>query len=314
VASPTQGAAACARPLTPRYVPNEAACACSILCNCVTHLLPNAHASTAAASSVAAAAALHELCAGGALPAALRALLHERSALLRATAEDAEALPPVIDLAARLVTFSPAARAALLLADGGGGELLLLLFAVSKYHPHARSTAAEDGAAAAAAAPRDEQRSAVAHALRFHAALRGVQVNGDADGAVTHAIDALYTRLGIDVEAAMDVVTAAQFAAGKRLAAQLGWEPPLRDGSASRGGSGTVPEEAAARRVRIATSCNPRAAGEGDCTGCGRMRRTGEGAFAKCARCKAAPYCSKACQAAHWKTHKKACKAAPGAA
>jgi hypothetical protein len=183
---------------------------------------------------------------------------------------------------------------------------LLVLYTLGQHHPHAR----QDGTAPAAA------QNAAALALAFRTVLHRQleHERGSGDGVVTHAIVAHVQRLG-GADATPEEAARAQIAATKQVVLRLGW---VRDDAAvsggSRGSTATAPEEAATRRVRITTSCDPRRADDGDCAGCGRMRRTGEGAFAKCARCKAAPYCSKACQAAHWKTHKKACKAAPGAA
>jgi hypothetical protein len=48
--------------------------------------------------------------------------------------------------------------------------------------------------------------------------------------------------------------------------------------------------------------------GEGDCANCGR-RKSGEKAFAACAKCKSVRYCSQDCQKVDWRTHKKSCKA-----
>jgi hypothetical protein len=241
-----------------------------------------------------------ELCAAG-LPAALRALLHESSALLSPAAEDMEALPPVIDLVRRLVERCPRARRALLTdtPDGGGG-LLLVLLAVAEYHPHART----DGTAPSA------HQNAATRARQVYALLMSQVEN---DGVAAHATVAHLTLVGItEINDAADwrgpLVVAEQ-----RLAMQLGLE---RDGSGA-GASGAAaplpPDMAAAPRVHITTSCNVNAVG-GACAGCGRLRRAGEAAFQKCCRCRATPYCSRACQVADWKKHKRSCTAAPGAA
>jgi hypothetical protein len=285
----SQGAAACKRPITSLYVPNEAACACSILCNCVAHQAEEVES------------VLDELCAAG-LPAALRALLHESSALLRPTAEDMEALPPVIDLLCRLLSLCQRARCALLTdAPDGGAGLLLVLFAVSQHHPHAR----KDGTA------RGPQQNAAALALKVKALLNELHCS---DAVAWHAIVALLNYVGVADDAIMQPETTAeaQAAAGQRLAIQLGWEGGVGS-DVSGADASSAPEMAAARRVRITTSCDVGTA-IGDCAGCNRLRRADEAAFLKCGRCRATPYCSRACQAAHWKTHKLSCTAAPGTA
>ncbi len=287
----TQGAAACKRPITSLYVPNEAACACSILCNCITYLCYGQRG----AESV-----LDELCAAG-LPAALRALLHESSALLRPTAEDMESLPPVIDLLCRLLSLCQRARRALLTdAPDGGARLLLVLFAVSQHHPHTRTDGTAPGV----------HQNAAALALKVHELLNELQCS---DAVAWHAIVALLKYVGVADDAITQPETSAeaQVAAGQRLAIQLGWEGVGSDASGKA--ASPTPEMTAARRVRITTSCDVGTA-VGDCAGCNRMRRAGEAAFQKCGRCKATPYCSRACQAAHWKTHKLSCTAAPGTA
>ena len=42
----------------------------------------------------------------------------------------------------------------------------------------------------------------------------------------------------------------------------------------------------------------------GSCSNCFKF-----GEFAKCSRCRKVCYCSRECQKAHWKEHKKECKA-----
>jgi radical SAM protein with 4Fe4S-binding SPASM domain len=48
------------------------------------------------------------------------------------------------------------------------------------------------------------------------------------------------------------------------------------------------------------------------CANCGKTRRwdKADKPLSKCARCKAVAYCGAACQKAHWKAHKAACRAA----
>ena len=234
---------------------------------------------------------MDELCAAG-LPAALRALLHESSALLRGTAEDMESLPPVIHLVFLLLKAGPRARRALRTdAPDGGGALLLALCAVSKYHPHAR----EDGTAPCSFL------NACVYALKVHAQISELQSMGDT--AAEHAVRALMTHLGIDVDTVSNIRAAgseAQFAAARRLAIRHGW-----DGSSAAGA-------AASRRARHNTACDE-VRTEGDCAGCNRSVRAGERAFQKCSRCKTTAYCSRACQAAHWKKHKRSCTPAPEA-
>ncbi len=279
-----QGAAACKRPITSLYVPNEAACACSILCNCIMHLCYGQGEESV----------LDELCAAG-LPTALRALLHETSALLRPTAEDMEALPPVLDLVHRLLSQSQRTRRALLAdAPDGGGGLLLVLSTVSAFHPHGR----EDGIAPGL------HQNAAALALKVHELLSKLRRDGDA--VAEQAIVALFKRVGVagaDPEATAEaqVEVRQQLAMQLRYVSSCGADAPL------------APETAAARRVRITTSCHVGTL-VGNCAACGRLRRADEAAFKKCSRCKATPYCSRACQAAHWKTHKLSCAAAPGKA
>jgi hypothetical protein len=279
----SQGAAACKRPINPLYVPNEAACACSILCNCVAHQGEEVES------------VLDELCAAG-LPAALRALLHESSALLRPTAEDMEALPPVIDLFCRLLSLCQRARRALL-TDGAG--LLLVLFAVSQYHPHAR----KDGTAPG------PQQNAAALALKVNELLNEL-----------HCTDAVVWqaswRFSSMWELPMTQLRSQKQAPRRKLQPGGGSRPDL-DGRASAATSAEPlrlrRQKWLARRVRITTSCDVGTA-VGDCAGCNRLRRADEAAFLKCASCKATPYCSRACQKAHWKTHKLSCTAAPGKA
>jgi hypothetical protein len=293
-----QGAAACKRPITTLYVPNEAACACTVLCNCISGLCLSKRADGAPAAAATAVpvpsldpdAVLDELCAAG-LPAALRALLHESSALLGAGKEATKALPPVIHLLFLLLQAGPRSRRALLTDEpDGGAALLLALFAVSEYHPHSRT----DGTAPVA------HLNAAYWALNVHTLM--CQLESDGDSAAAHAIMALMTHIGVDADQVsdMDVVAPAQHAAVRRLAMRHGW-----DGSGAADG-------AAARRIRHNTACDVRAVG--DCAGCGRLARAGERAFHKCGRCRVTPYCSRDCQTAHWKTHKRSCTAAPGTA
>jgi predicted Zn-ribbon and HTH transcriptional regulator len=48
------------------------------------------------------------------------------------------------------------------------------------------------------------------------------------------------------------------------------------------------------------------------CANCGKTRRwdKADKPLSKCARCKSVAYCGAACQKAHWKAHKAACRAA----
>jgi hypothetical protein len=205
-----------------------------------------------------------------------------------------EALPPVIDLVVRLLSICPGMRHALLTADAtddGGAGLLLVLSTVSEHHPHAR----KDGTAPG------KHRNAAALALQVHTLLTELRRGGD--DAAEQATVALLRRV-----AGADGADAVR----KRLAMRLGY--------GGSGGATTAPlaaqqeEMAAARRMRIPTYCQAGTTAAGNCAGCRRLRRAGEGAFQKCGRCKVTPYCSRACQAAHWKTHKLSCTAAPGTA
>jgi hypothetical protein len=51
-----------------------------------------------------------------------------------------------------------------------------------------------------------------------------------------------------------------------------------------------------------------------ECSGCGKKQEAGGKTLKRCARCKVALYCSKACQKEDYKAHKKACAGLANAA
>ena len=212
ICSASQGEAACARPITPLYVPNEAACACAVLCNCV-HML-----CMRAAPDIDPAAVVDELCAAG-LPAALRALLHESSALLGGAEEDMDALAPVMDLLHRLMEV-PRSRASLLTdAPDGGAALLLTVFAVTTYHPHAST----DGTAPAASF------NASAYAGRVQALIQELQEQGDATA--RQAVIALTTHFFGPRTTDLDLsrpLASAMHMEGQSLSARVAKQRPRR--------------------------------------------------------------------------------------
>ena len=283
ICSASQGEAACARPITPLYVPNEAASACAVLCNSVHALCMRA------APDIDPAAVVDEMCAAG-LPVALRALLHENSALLGGAEEDMDALAPVMDLLHRLMEV-PRSRAALLTdAPDGGASLLLTVFAVTTYHPHAST----DGTAPAASS------NASAYAGRVQALIQELQGQGDATA--RQAVIALTTHFFGPLTTDLDwsrPLASAMHTEGRRRLFLHEWQNSGLAGAA------------AAQRDPHHTACDP--TGVGDCAGCTRTVRAGERPFQKCARCQATAYCSRACQVAHWKTHKRICTPALGA-
>jgi hypothetical protein len=113
-----QAAAACARPLPQKYVPNEAAAACTIICNLI--------GLQTVAQTAERDARISALCKSS-LPAALRTLLDDASALLNPEQESLEALAPVLDLVSRLLETSAGRHALLGDASDHGGKLVLVL-------------------------------------------------------------------------------------------------------------------------------------------------------------------------------------------
>ena len=225
-----------------------------------------------------AAVVLDRLCEAG-VPAALRALLHERSALLHLTADNMKALPAVIDLTRRLVNHERTRRA--LLADTPD-SLLLVMFAVARLHPHAelRKTApASMGDASSAASV-------------LYGALEGLALD-DHDVCAMQAFESLVKRLNLADD--VSKLEPALLAAAKLLTSRLGW----LSGGASPSES---PDE-----LGLRTFFNLNAAVR--CAGCSQPRGADGQALRKCGRCQATHYCSRECQVAHWKTHKSSCVA-----
>jgi hypothetical protein len=69
-----------------------------------------------------------------------------------------------------------------------------------------------------------------------------------------------------------------------------------------------------ARRAEGAAAAVSGAASSGDvCACCGAAKASGSAKLRRCAGCLAVRYCSPACQKAHWREHRAACKAAQGA-
>lgn len=227
-----------------------------------------------------AAVVLERLCNAG-VPAALRALLHERSALLPLTADNMKALPVVIDLAHRLVKHERTRRA--LLADTpDSGSLLLVMCAVARHHPHAEMSTTQ------------MLGNASNEALKLY---RAVEVLlDDRDISAVQAFESLMTRLD-----AMDDPSEPEptvLAAAKILATRLGWP--------SASGGGAPPTESPdAQGLRTFFDLNAASS----CAGCSLRQRAGRKALGKCGRCQATHYCSRECQVAHWKTHKSTCVA-----
>ncbi len=267
-----------------------------MLCNCVSTLCTEqqeagAYAVPAGVTLCAPAAVLHEMCAVG-VPAALRALLHESSALLGSDADSMDALPPVLNLVSHLLKAGGARCTHALLTDlPDSGALLQTLLALMELHPHARL----DGTAPAPFL-----------SASYHAGVAYTLVHqhcDDGDAAASQAVKALGAssrleahlarRAAADPQLAISEQADAAAACRQQLARRHGWDS-----------SGGASER---RTSTFRTHCMGEVV-TGDCAGCGRRARAGERAFSKCARCQATPYCSKACQTAHWKTHKPSCK------
>ena len=67
--------------------------------------------------------------------------------------------------------------------------------------------------------------------------------------------------------------------------------------------AGQIPDPQGFRTVRVVDG----QINERKCGGCG-LWQSGDRKFDRCGRCRRVFYCGKACQAAHWKTHKAECK------
>jgi hypothetical protein len=283
-----QAGLARARPLGDAYMAREMSDACSVLVNCV-----HPHDGISA-DSCARRAAL--LCAEGA-PAALLAALHERSALLCAPQLDADAtaLFLVTQLVREMMRY-PAARTQLLRAHepSAGTPLLTVLVAIALFYmpPAGSVSPARVGYGA----------------LRLAQGLAAEPAAGESDD-----------------DAALLACVSQHQRASLLLAQRCGWDVTARvremvafrsgggvhdDGGDAHRRSGGVPAasaEAFSPTGTLSPLQHSRVGGLSMCGACLREKRLDEAPFQKCGRCRAVLYCSKACQVAHWRAHKREC-------
>ena len=290
-----QAAAACARPLPKKYVPNEAAAACTILCNLIGF--------PTISKTVEEDARISALCKSS-LPAALRALLGDASALLNPEQESLEALSPVLDLVFRFLETSVGRQALLGDASDHGGKLVLVLQVLANL---VTSTSLSSGGSGGNFLCRQFAQHALA-ALAREAATTAVATSAD-----KRVIELAYQSAGVlwllkreQPKHRDDGSRMQAFEAMKAMALRLGYEM-ARDSDGCW--TFTPQQRRATRELAHHVDCSPfnKVWREYACAYCDAKCSIVR-SFQVCARCRGPHYCSAVCQKAHWKeSHKREC-------
>ena len=295
-----QAAAARARPLPKKYVPNEAAAACTILCNLVGLL--------AVAKTAEEDARISTLCKSS-LPAALRALLDDASALLNPEEESIAALSPVVDLVFRFLDTSAGRQALIGDAPDHGGKLVLVLHVLAHLGTGTSLSSGDSGGLRSS--PSNFCRHFAQQALAMLE--REAATAAKATSADKRTIELAYQSAGVlwllkrEQPKHLDDGSRMQaYEAMKEMALRLGYEM-ARDGDGCW--TVTAQQRRATRDLAHRVDCSPteNVWREYTCAYCGAKCRITL-SFQVCSRCRGPHYCSPACQKAHWKaSHKHDC-------